>query len=235
MGSLCFAGFILSLLMLPPVKMERTAALSGKLVKLRYLTMIKNRRVAGLCVFEMAYIMCIGAVWSFVPLIADARFNLPTVAAGIIITLSVLVSAVLIVPMGRLADRYDKRKMMAAGGVLAASSMLLLAWVQHGWQLYLVGILIGIGGGIASPAVMAQCVIAGRQAGGMASMMALIAVSNSFGMMAGPVLIGMIIDISGMTAGFMASCIWMSLAIVFSFWAVGGKGRSSSFGDKENE
>jgi MFS transporter, DHA1 family, multidrug resistance protein len=227
MGSVCLAGLILSQALLPPVKTEAAASLPVNAVKLRYFKILKNRRVVGLCAFELAYIMCIGSVWSFVPLIADARFQLPTVSIGVIITLSVLVSAAIIVPMGRLADRYNKKRLMVAGGSIVAASMFFLALVQFSWQLYAVSILIGIGGGIAAPSVMALAVVAGRESGGMASMMSLLAVANSFGMIAGPVLVGAIIDHLSARVGFMTSGTLMCLALAFSMRAI--------FGDKKQE
>jgi len=223
----CLAGLILSQALLPPVKTEAVASLPVNAVKLRYFMILKNRRVVGLCAFELAYIMCIGSVWSFVPLIADARFHLPTVSIGVIITLSVLVSAAIIVPMGSLADRYKKKRLMVAGGSIVAAAMFFLALVQQAWQLYAVSILIGIGGGIAAPSVMALAVVAGRESGGMASMMSLLGVANSVGMIAGPVLVGAIIDRLSGSVGFMTSGTLMCLALVYSMRAI--------FGDKKQE
>ena len=107
MGVICFTGFLLSIIYLPPVKREVSASFAGK--PGTYLTMMKSNRVSGLFFFRLAYTMCIGSIWSFAPLLADIRFQLESVAIGIIITLSVLISALLMAPMGILADRGSKK------------------------------------------------------------------------------------------------------------------------------
>ncbi|MBS3810152.1 MAG: MFS transporter, partial [Desulfobacterales bacterium] len=187
MGLVCLAGFMLSLVFLPPVKKEASASMAGK--PGLYTEILKNRRVAGLLVFMLAYIICIGSLWSFIPLIADVKFNLPTISIGIIITLCVFISAVLMKPMGAAADRYNKKSLLIAGGLLIALSMLCLVLAKQAWHLYLASILVGIGGGVSVPSVMALAVIAGRASGGMASMMSLLTVAHSLGMITGPVLI----------------------------------------------
>ncbi len=218
MGIICFAGFLLSIVFLPPVTREVSASFSGK--PGTYLAMMKTKRVPGLFVFRLAYTMCIGSIWSFAPLLADIRFQLESVSIGIIITLSVLISALLMAPMGMLADRGSKKVLMVIGGLITSLSMFILASVDQAWQLYLVSILVGIGGGISVPAVMAVTVIAGRESGSMASMMSLLTLSHSFGMMAGPVVIGLMMDMLNVSISFVFSGITMVIATILVPWLV---------------
>ncbi len=210
MGVICLSGFILSIYFLPSVNMEVSASFAGR--PAQYLSMMKDRRVTGLFIFRLAYTMCIGSIWSFAPLIADIRFHMESTAIGIVITLSVLISAVLMTPMGIMADRGNKKVLMIAGGLITAVSMFVLALVQSPWQLYLVSVLIGIGGGISVPSVMAVTVIAGRKYGSMASMMSLLTLAHSFGMMAGPVIIGLMMDMLNVSIAFTMSGILMFVA-----------------------
>ncbi len=218
MGVICLSGFILSIYFLPPVTLEVSASFAGR--PGQYLSMMKDRRVTGLFTFRLAYTMCIGSIWSFAPLIADIKFNMESVAIGVVITLSVLISAVLMAPMGILADRGNKKILMITGGGITAASMFLLAMVEYPWQLYLVSVVIGIGGGISVPSVMAVTVIAGRKYGSMASMMSLLTLAHSFGMMAGPVIIGLMMDMVNVSIAFAISGILMSIATMLIPWLI---------------
>ncbi|HMB20948.1 MAG TPA: MFS transporter, partial [Spirochaetota bacterium] len=218
MGLICFSGFILSIYFLPPVTLEVSASLAGR--PGQYLSMMKDRRVTGLFIFRLAYTMCIGSIWSFAPLIADIQFHMESMAIGIVITLSVLISAVLMTPMGILADRGNKKILMIAGGGITAASMFILAMVEYPWQLYLVSVVIGIGGGISVPSVMAVTVIAGREYGSMASMMSLLTLAHSFGMMAGPVIIGLMMDMLNVSIAFAMSGVLMFIATLLIPWLI---------------
>ena len=70
MGFLTLAGFLLSLLFLPPTKSEQVVCRGIKPVAWRQL--IEDKVIAGLFLFRFAYTTCIGIIWGFLPLFADA-------------------------------------------------------------------------------------------------------------------------------------------------------------------
>jgi len=216
MGSVCLAGLVLSFALLPPTRLEKSFTRPRS--PIRYLKILKQKSIIGLCIFQLVNIMCIGSLWSFVPLLADINFNLPSSSIGVIITLSVLVSAILMVPVGRLSDRYSKKMFMVVGGVLVVCSMFLLSMVQHEWHFYFASILIGLGGGVLTPSVMAMSVIAGRHAGGMAATMSIMAIAHSLGMIAGPGLIGLVIDLLNIQMGFMICGMLMCGALCWTIF-----------------
>ncbi len=76
------------------------------------------------------------------PLAADLGTSTTAVTGAY--TASILIGAVLAVPVGRWLDRHGGRVLMTAGS--AAGVLLLIAWSQVGslWQLYLVQIGIGV-------------------------------------------------------------------------------------------
>ncbi len=109
--------------------------------------------------------------------------------------ISVLVSGVFQTPMGFLADRFSKKLLIALGGILGAVSLFLVPAASTFGELFLASGLFGLAGGIAFPAVMALGVIEGRRLEAMGSIMGLLAMAHSLGMLIGPLLAGLIIDL----------------------------------------
>jgi DHA1 family multidrug resistance protein-like MFS transporter len=208
MGVLCILGFFLCLVFLPQKKDE--SLVSRGRPPQRIMLFLRNRHLLGMFLFRFAATMCIGAFWSFGPLIANTKFNLSGSATGILIMLSVLISAVLTTPMGYLADRFNKRFLVMLGGVMSVISMLFFAYSQEAWGLYAASILAGIGGGISVPAMMAMAVLVGRTNKYMGSVISLMTMGHSLGMMTGPILAGILIDLLDMRFTFLGMAAFMA-------------------------
>lgn len=58
--------------------------------------------------------------------------------------LALLVSGLAAWPVGMLIDRGHARAVMSAGSLLAATGLLLHAWIDSPWQLYAVWLLLGV-------------------------------------------------------------------------------------------
>ena len=116
--------------------------------------------------------------------------------------ISVLVSGVFQVPMGFLADRFSKKLLIGLGGILGAVSLFLVQAASTFGELFLASGLFGLAGGIAFPALMALGVIEGRRLEAMGSIMGLLAMAHSLGMLIGPLLAGVIIDLSSFSMVF---------------------------------
>ncbi|MFY9396999.1 MAG: MFS transporter, partial [Desulfomonilia bacterium] len=134
MGVLCAAALILCMVLLPPRRKE--ALLSRDRPREPVMMLLRNSRLLGMFLFRFATTMCVGAFWSFMPLIADTGHHLSGAETGVLIMLSVLISAVLAVPVGYLSDRFSKRLLAVLGGMLSVASMLLFAFSSQPWGLY---------------------------------------------------------------------------------------------------
>jgi len=218
MGLVSLLGFFLCLLLLPSRGAEPAIHRTRK--PIQYRTVLKNRYVAVLFLFRVAFTTCIGIVWAFLPLLADAEFGLSSSAIGVLVMLGVLVAGLLQTPMGLLADRMNKRLLILVGGLLTAGSVFSLGYAQGFWGLFLTNALFGMGGGIAMPAVMAMTVIIGRQTGAMGSVMGLLTMGHSLGMFIGPVLAGLMMDSFALDFAFLGGTVVMLIgtagAVVFT-------------------
>jgi len=167
--------------------------------------------------FRLAYTICIGVVWAFLPLFAHERFELSSSSIGILVMLSVFTSGLLQTPMGALADRLNKRALIAAGGLVTAGSMLSFVYVQGFWGLFVSSVAFGVGGGIAMPSVMAMTVVIGRQTHSMGSVMALLTMGHSLGMMLGPILGGIVTDVFELPLAFKGGTLVILIGTIVAF------------------
>jgi len=227
MGILSFIGFFLSLLLLPPANAEQVIVRREAPVAFR--TLLKDPYVNAIFVFRLAYTACIGAIWGFLPVFADAEFSLSSSSIGILVMLGVFTSGILQTPMGVVADQWNKRLMILIGGGIVAYAMVLFQWSLGFWDLLLASVVFGIGGSMGMAPLMAIAVQKGARIRGMGAMMSLITVAHSLGMMLGSLLAGIMMDLVEMRFVFTFSGGMMTLGtVVFFFCTLGGKESAAS-------
>lgn len=192
MGILAFLGFSLCLFLLPPTKSER--AVSRKKEVVSWKKLLRDKDLAGLFLFRFAYAACVGVVWGFLPVLADSEFHLSSSYIGILVMLGVFIAGVMQTPMGYMADRFNKRIMILIGGFIIAFAILLFNWADGFGDLFIANVLIGIGGGIAMPALMALAVLKGNTTKAMGSVMGIITMAHSSGMLTGSLVAGLMMD-----------------------------------------
>jgi len=117
-------------------------------------------RVSGLSpnVWRMAWAMgwwglgfgLYGTLW---PLYVEKLGGSPF-AIGWLATTAGVATAVSALPGGYCADRYDRRRIMLWGFILAVPAPFLFAWAPH-WQWLLVGVVMYFGTSFSTPAAQA--------------------------------------------------------------------------------
>lgn len=221
MAGLCLAGCLLCLVLLPPEHTGPFKQMKGGPGK-SYLRILRDPAVFSLLAFRLGFNTCIGIIWAFLPLLAGTRFDLSSTKIGIIVTINVLISGLLQSPMGYAADRLNKRVLVAFGGILAAAAMLYIHRAASFAELFTANAVLGIAGGISLPALMALCVIQGRRLNGMGTVMGVMAMAHSLGMLVGPMVAGLILDSFSFTAVFITGAAVMGGSTVL-FTALSGR------------
>ena len=211
MGFLTFLGFMLSFFLLPPTKSERVV--SRGIEPLPWKWVLQDKEMAGLFFFRLAYAACIGVIWSFLPVLADVEFSLSSSSIGILVAIGVFSSGLLHVPMGFMADRVNRKMMVVAGGLIITYAIFSFDWADSYGDLLSASILFGLGGGVAMPALMALAVLKGGEIDGMGSVMGLLAMAHSLGMLAGSLLAGLMMDVSRLRNAFPAGAVMMILGL----------------------
>ena len=195
MGALCLLGFVLCLLFLPREEVIQKNNPSGSGKPKSYLAIVKTPAIFSLFTFRICFTTCIGIIWTFLPLFANTMLDLSSSAIGFVIMINVFIAGLLQAPMGYIADRFSKKIMVTAGGVLAIISLLCLNYATSFNGLVIANGIFGLAGGISLPAIMALGIIEGRKTRAMGSIMGLLTMAHSLGMLIGPLLAGIIIDV----------------------------------------
>jgi multidrug resistance protein len=193
MGLLALVGFFLSLFLLPPTITER--AVSHRNEPFTWKILLNDRHVVGLFLFRFAYVVCVGIIWGFIPLLADMEFAASSSVIGILVMLGVLISGLIHVPMGYLADRMSKKLIITVGGLLISYGIFSFEWAERIGDLVVATVIFGFGGGISMPALMAMVVLKGTRINAMGSLMALMTVAHSLGMLCGALVGGLMMDV----------------------------------------
>jgi MFS family permease len=140
---------------------------------------------------------------SFLPLLAR-EVGLSVLQGGLLISSIYLISSASQLPFGRLADRRPPLLLVLAGGVVAGVALLALARTDaFGVSLVIVGVL-ALGGSAATAGLSALAVEAGRRRS-MGRFMGGFHSAASFGIVAGALGAGVILDSIGIEAVFLAA------------------------------
>lgn len=212
MGALALAGFGLSSLGLPPRRNEKAFRRTSAPVAWRKL--LRNHEILGLFTFRTSYATCIGVIWGFLPIFADQSLHLSRSSIGALIMTGVMVSGAIHVPMGYLSDRISKPHMVIGGGILAGTGVLSYMWDHSFTGMLLSSGLFGLGGGIAMPALMGMAVHWGARAAAMGSIMALLTLGHSLGMMTGALMAGVLMDRLGLVWAFPGGAVVMLIGVL---------------------
>ncbi|MGD9823153.1 MAG: MFS transporter [Desulfobacter sp.] len=207
-------GAALCLICLPPLSQERIRINRRSPASMS--VVIRDRELAGLVIFRYAYTACIGIVWCFMPLYAGKTFGLAGGKIGLLVSAGVFVSGALQVPMGYAADRWNRRIMVVAGGVLSAAGILYPFWATSFMDLLTGVCIFGLGGGISMPALTALAVVKGEQRQALGSVMAILTCAHSLGMFTGSVMAGLSMDFFSLSYAFpCGSLVMVSGALMF--------------------
>lgn len=217
MGVLSLVGFFLCLFLLPPVREEKVVQQNRPPSPWKQL--LQDREILGLFFFRLAYTACIGIIWGFLPVLADREFSLSSSAIGFLVMLGVFISGVIHMPMGYMADRISRKVMITSGGILVSGAMVYFSQAQNILDLVVASILFGLGGGISMPAHMAISVFKGNESEAMGSLMGLMTMAHSLGMLAGSTLAGVMMDVFQLRDAFSFGAA-LSFLGVLMFWGL---------------
>ncbi|PID73137.1 MAG: MFS transporter [Desulfobacterales bacterium] len=212
MGLAAALGCLLSVWLLPPVRSE--AAVRRKTHSLPWGRLLRDGDLAALFIVRMMYALCIGMVWSFLPVLADAEFHFSAARIGLLVTLGVLVSGLTQTPMGYLADRANRKFLVIVGGLIAAAAVYGIELAPDFGSLAAASILFGVGGGIVTSAIMALAVVRGNRAGAMGAVMGLINMGHSIGMLLGALLAGLMMEVLQLRFAFSAGAALLAGSVV---------------------
>ena len=138
---------------------------------------------------------------TFLPLYAYNSLHLNGSQIGLVIASSILLTAFLQLPCGKLADKVNRKMLVIAGSLLYFSIVPFIPYTADFIQLLSLNIVLGFLGALSLPAASALTVVEGKNFG-MGSTMAIFNVAMSVGLAIGPLTSGIILDLFGLSGVF---------------------------------
>lgn len=154
----------------------------------------------------------VGILFGFLPVRIHALHYQP-LTSGIFLAIAALSYLLIQPPAGILADKMGAGRTVQVGLALSGVGIILIPFVS-GALLVIVSILAGIGIGTVwtnTDTIMSELAAAGR----LATTMGVAGSFKEFGDMIGPLLIGLLSQALGLTAGFVICGVLGLLALVF--------------------
>ena len=97
--------------------------------------------------------------------------------------------------------------------------MILPYWASSFYDLVLAVCIFGVGGGVAMPAIMAYAVIKGDEKKAMGSMMSIMTIAHSMGMLTGSMAAGLAMDYLSLRLSFPCGTFIMAAGTLV-FWVI---------------
>ena len=213
MGGLNAVAFLAILLLLP----EAPPAIHTKAQPSSYRDLLRKPKIQGLAFYRMVNSIQMGLWFSFLPLFAIEALKMNNGQIGTVLATYMLVSSLVQVPFGRLADRMNRYVLITAGGYLASLAFTCVFFAQGFVHLLLIGALAGAMSAMSMPALTAIAADEGHH-GGMGAIMGVLSMAMSAGMMLGPVLAGGLAEFVGLRPLFVFSGVIGVLGTLLFSW-----------------
>jgi len=202
MAGLSLSAMMLILLQLPasPVSSPKKAGKTGVIKSMR--TMLASHRTTGILLARLATMIIMVPTMAFLPLLMHQWFQSTGMQIGLVIAARTLVNAVLQTPCGRLADRWDKVRLLRFGCMIISTVMCLIPLAGNFWVLIVLFVILGSGEAIIWPTLGALATEEGRRYG-QGSLMGVFNLSMSGGVFVGAIGAGYTSDQFGLRSSFL--------------------------------
>ena len=165
--------------------------------------LIKYDFIKGILIIAVTITLMMTVFLSFLPSLAES-VNVNPDHIGLILSFGIFIAGILQVPFGRLSDRLTKQGRLfqiGAGVSVSMTALFILPLCPDFHWLMAAGGMLGLGVGISIPAVMNISVGVGEKIG-MGAWMGITNTAMSIGVMAAPLIAGVIMDMLGIDKVF---------------------------------
>lgn len=162
---------------------------------------IKDRLVLALTLQMGLIALSFGAAFSFLALRLENDLGTGPILIGIAFATQDLTAGVAQPMFGRMADRYDRRALVAIGLAGNAVFLFVLGYANAYWLAVAALSLMGATGAISMVAASAMQVVSGRKVG-MGTVLGLGSAANGAGILAGSIIGGVLVDLFELSAAF---------------------------------
>jgi MFS family permease len=215
MGVLCMTACFLVVLLLPA---SSSRHLPDTVSPSSYRKILSSKVIKGVVLYRFASAFTRASILSFLPLYASYKVDMSSAQIGMVISTSVLLTSFFQYPFGKLADRMNRRNLILLGSIPYSLAVVLFPFTTSFSQVLCINLILGVFGALPMPATSAIIVGEGKKFG-MGSTMAVFNVSMSLGLGCGPLVSGLIHDLTGLAVVFyFASFVGVSGTILAGYF-----------------
>lgn len=178
-----------------------------------------RKDLRGPVLYQLMYAFANGTFMVFIPVIAIHNGNLSAAETGMVILVSVLSTTVFQHFFSRIADRFGRYHLIAAGAGLIGASLLFVPEFQGFIPYLFFALLMGVGRGISLPAMYGLVTVAGREVG-QGSASGVVNTILAVGLIISPLVSGTVMDYAGLPVVFYLSGL-VSIACTLVFIRMG--------------
>ena len=188
---------------------SRTAAESAKAeTRAPFRTILGDNMMRGLATYQLVWALGSGSIIAFTTIFMKDVFGSSAAQIGLVISIRMLVAALVQMPFGRLADRFNRVSLITIGGFAAAVGTFSIPFTHSYTQLLLLFLAVALLENLAWPALSALAVDGGRGYG-MGAVMGVFNTAFTAGMLVGSLVAGQVMD-------------WFGVSFVFRYAGVAG-------------
>jgi DHA1 family multidrug resistance protein-like MFS transporter len=182
-------------------------------------SMLSNRRTGGILLARMSTMIIMVPTMAFLPLLMNQWFNASAMQIGVVIACRTLVNALLQTPCGRMADRFDKVRLLQTGCVVVSFVICLVPLAGSFWWLLFLFVILGMGEAVIWPVLGALATQDGRYYG-QGTMMGVFSLAMSTGIFLGAIGAGISMDEFGLNWSFINIGIVVFILTLISSWLI---------------
>jgi multidrug resistance protein len=184
-------------------------------------TALKDRLVLA-CTAQQGFLqLSFGSTFAFLAMRLEDDLGVAPLLVGVAFATQDITGGLAQPLVGRLADRYDRRMLVALGLTLNAMLLASIGIIPAYWIMILVLLAAGATGAISQVASSAIRVVAGRRVG-MATVSGIGSSAGGFGIIIGSVVAGFIVEAQGLAAGFAFGGAMMLVGTIVFLWLTRG-------------
>jgi len=162
---------------------------------------LKDRLVLAVTTHQGLQSLAMGASFSFLALRLEDDLGIGPFMIGLAFATQDITGGLAQPLFGRMADRYDRRVLVAVGLLANAALLACIGIVPTYGLMVLLLFAMGASGAISQVASGAIQVVAGRRVG-MGTVLGIGSAANGLGIVIGSVVSGFIVDVQGLAAAF---------------------------------
>jgi MFS family permease len=168
---------------------------------------IRNPQALGLFLASLVtFVILYGAYLTYLPFLLQQSFGASPLLIGVLFSAASLATALTSFRLGRLARRFSSRKLVYAGFVLYAVTMLALPLAPSIALLLIPIVLFGVANGISIPSILTMLTgLAPAQY--RAAFMSVNAMILRVGQTLGPLVAGVMLQFRGLTGAYVGSAV----------------------------